>query len=656
MGKFAVRLLYMLILLGCALIPFVTKSRFQLTRLGLTNNESIDEPLHIWHTWPVPHAQALDQIIDGFKITHPDITMIVEYVPIEDFVDEFFNAEGIGIVPDLIIGMDTTTITELLGDEYLGDIQISYLSDMSLIDVEVDRLLPEAVDALTVNNRLYALPFAGHTKVLFYNKNLVAQPATTLDELMDAVERGQQVAFSTDWYHAYWGIRAFGGTVFDEEGNVHVDEGFIEWLTWLQGTQLNPYFQSSISYKESYDAFLDGQIAYLIGNSLDLPHLQNGVGTDVVGMTLLPTAGEHRGSFLELETVVMTASSIQHENAGAFMRFLINQTQQRRLAISELGFIPMQQEIVFDKDIAPFASVLLNQRELGTIVALENVFVRDVLSGVGTLIHTQLLEGVLTPEKGAIQLYEDVSQSGASAEGRVFTGLLPDDAYYREGSFESIFSLSYLNQENAGRNFDSRFGHFELSHAGLDEADIEVLLNIGRKIRLFAGRTVIQTGVTRLLLIGAAMGLVGMLIWRLPPRLFQSHHNAIQQLSPFRIRLLYRSFFLVLSLGISLLILWAFRHSFFYQYAWIGVIQYFFDVNSWIFVWLIIFAALADCIILPPERAPTSSRIGKSVRFCIRLLRAATFPILCSTAFFFIADNVSISVPDSLPPQGTFSF
>ena len=356
--------------------------------------------LLVWHNWPYPESQLIDEIIDRFVETRPDVRIISEYVPSEEITERFITQANLGFAPDLLIGEETFLLNEL--------VKRGLLRDLANINIDTHELMPETVDALTIGDAQYAIPFAAYTDVLFYNTNIVETPATTLNELLAAAKSGQRVALSTGFYHAYWGIKAHGGTVVDQEGNVALDSGFIDWLSWLDNAQKEPTVVFNAVYSELYQDFINGETAYFVGNSFDLPSLQNALGEDAVGVALLPGIDEPTGGFQELETMAISRNSAQPTLASELIEFFINTSQQRRIALSNFGQIPLHRRATFNTRLAPIPATLIAQRRLATIVPLEHVEIEDILRVHGTDIYRQVLEGNLSPEEGRDALVEAV--------------------------------------------------------------------------------------------------------------------------------------------------------------------------------------------------------------------------------------------------------
>ena len=372
--------------------------------------------LLVWHNWPEPESQIIQQLLTDFMRIHPRVTIVNEYVPSAELDERFIAQMAAGLGPDLIIGAELPIINELVAQDLL--------LDLSTTSVITDMLLTQAVQALTVDDQLYGIPFAAYTNVLYFNRVFVEQPVSTLDELLEAAQSGVSVAIPTDFYHAYWGIRAFGGELVNADGQVTVDAGFTQWLEWLLNAQKEGLLLSP-DYAELRQFFAEGNAAYFVGDSSELPHLQELLGKERVGVALLPhrVVDENEeldaaariasrmasGAFLELEVMSISKISAQKKLGLAVIEFFVNQTHQREIAQADFGQIPINRMVRIDPRFSPAESILIRQSTNSVIMPLQHVAIEEMLLTVGSDIYNQVLEGILTPEDAAVLIRREIN-------------------------------------------------------------------------------------------------------------------------------------------------------------------------------------------------------------------------------------------------------
>src|SRR5690606_14206265 len=156
---------------------------------------------------------------------------------------------------------------------------------------------------------------------------------TTLADLMAQAQAGVEVGLNTSFENAFWGIRAFGGRLFDEEGQAILDEGgFANWLTWLKNAQDVPAFILSNDRAALRTLFAEGKRGYLIDSSLASRDLQTdgemaedteaddagGISPAAIGVRPLPDSPTGSpGPFLGVEALLFSAASSHHQTVLA---------------------------------------------------------------------------------------------------------------------------------------------------------------------------------------------------------------------------------------------------------------------------------------------------------------------------------------------------
>lgn len=367
----------------------------------------------VWYTWEEPDSLVLESIFDSFMEVHPDVRIVSEYVPPDQLRERFNDRIAAGLGPDLLIGPELGFVRELVDQDALVD--------LSGLDLETQLLLPRAVDALRMDEGLYGLPLAAHTNVLYYNKKMVDAPVATLDDLILAARDGQVIAIPVDFHEIYWGVRAFGDDLMDENGRVNVGEGFTNWAAWLLKAQEEPTIIFSRDKKDLYDLFSSGRAAYFIGDSTLAPELRATLGEENLGVALIPRNATNEdeesidpsmggalpiseGGFLEVEAIVLNKLSTERWVDVQLAEFLVNPIHQRQLTAADLGQIPVSSRVRFDPRISAAETAMIRQSSNTAMTPLPYVSLEKSLTEVGNDIYTQLLEGVLTPEEATDQM------------------------------------------------------------------------------------------------------------------------------------------------------------------------------------------------------------------------------------------------------------
>lgn len=376
-------------------------------------DEVLDGRVTLWHSWSDQEAAVLNEALDQFEEIHPGVRIISVAVPEDIIFDEFVAAGNSGFGPDLIIGMDG----------WIGN-----LADQGLIRP----LSPESASSELFNNRnislseyegeLYGVPLSVAPRALYYNKQMVEELPITLDQLLEQAAAGNQVAFVPLFAEAYWGIQAFGDSLFDSQGRLLLAEsGLTEWLEWLEEAQDSPGVILSADDASLMMLFASGQIAYYVGSPEQLDDIAALLDEDApidFGIAPLPSGpdGLPAGPQLSAETVMLYAftSDSQSHIAEELANFLTNQQQSVRF-MRELGRVPSNPTVIVDSRIYPIVNGF--SRQARNAVVIPNEVPSDGLLSAGDRAYISMLSGALSPKEAVCRFgLEAATLQGYEAE------------------------------------------------------------------------------------------------------------------------------------------------------------------------------------------------------------------------------------------------
>jgi ABC-type glycerol-3-phosphate transport system substrate-binding protein len=235
----------------------------------------------------------------------------------------------------------------------------------------------------------------------YYNIELVNSPAGTLDELLTVATPATPVALDTSFYGAFWGVPAFVGRLFDDEGRLVLNQAdFAAWLAWLQAAQAQPGMRFSPDQAELQELFATGQAAYLVAGSEALNSLQAAMGAEKVGVALLPAgpAGD-AGPLLRVEAFLFSAGASDKQTRLAldFARFATSEASQTLLS-KEANLVPTN-KLAVERTDDPATESFLKQA-LRSAVILPHTLKADTLAS-GDRLYRRVLAGTLAPEEAA---------------------------------------------------------------------------------------------------------------------------------------------------------------------------------------------------------------------------------------------------------------
>jgi ABC-type glycerol-3-phosphate transport system substrate-binding protein len=280
------------------------------------------------------HMQA---VVDAFQKAHPTIKIDFQNVPF-DALNSTLDARiaNKGGDPD-VYWADQPRISALAARGEAEDLTSAFSSYKSSFD-------PTAYDAGVYQDKLWALPIANSTQLLYYNRALLkkaglSDPSASVDARMTweqltadakkAKQAGAKYGLTFGQFDRYYQLEPLpvqlGGSVgATGDGNLTPDftsDPWVKAFTWYGSLFANGVSPKGVTSEQSDPAFLAGQTAYTVEGPWLLPQLQDtkvdyGVAAQPVfegGKPATPT-----GSW----SLAMNPFSKQKEAAAVFLKWM----------------------------------------------------------------------------------------------------------------------------------------------------------------------------------------------------------------------------------------------------------------------------------------------------------------------------------------------
>ena len=357
--------------------------------------------LIVWHTWNEVEAPIIEQVLEDFQGLHPDIKLSVERIEYTTAFSTYVQAARAGLGPDVMIGLESVYGHVLYENALTANARETAI-DWSLFD-------PATLQSVQRDDATFVgVPINAYVSILFYNTELVDQPPTTLDELRATSEEGIKVGLPTTFFDSYWGVAGLGGSVFDGESFADESETALRaWLEWLVALQDTPGAVLSQDIRALVNGFSRGDLGVLVVTSLDLPGIEEALGAEQVNVALLPGYPTAQ-PFSNVEVMVINRASVQTQAAAELINFVSNSAQQRKLAQSTSGRVPINPTVRLNPVLFPRVSVILQQNQTAVIPTTQQDTLINQLITNANPIYQQVLEGVISPEEGARLIVEAV--------------------------------------------------------------------------------------------------------------------------------------------------------------------------------------------------------------------------------------------------------
>ncbi|MGX5769243.1 ABC transporter substrate-binding protein [Microbacterium trichothecenolyticum] len=113
-----------------------------------------------------PIAESMDEVVAAFEEAHPTIDVNYQYVPFDDLnsvLDTRITSKSGD--PD-VFWVDQPRVPALSARGYLEDLTAAF-------DGRLDGLVPATVESSSYEGKLWSVPIANSTQVLFYNKDIL---------------------------------------------------------------------------------------------------------------------------------------------------------------------------------------------------------------------------------------------------------------------------------------------------------------------------------------------------------------------------------------------------------------------------------------------------------------------------------------------------
>lgn len=238
--------------------------------------------LTIWHSYHTGENEekAITQALAEYAKEFPDVKVNVLSVPFDQIFNKWETEVAAGGGPDMF-----TAPNDNLGNEVRGNL-VAALDD--LLAGKLEGFSKLAVDGVTVDGKIYAVPGIIKAVGLFYNKDLVATPPATLDELKTMVSEGKKFVMMQYGYHNFgFFTGAYGGKLMDDTGKCIADQGgFADaYQALYELKQAGLLFETDEG--KANTMFSQGEVAGIVSGPWMLGTFKSALG-DKLGVAVMP--------------------------------------------------------------------------------------------------------------------------------------------------------------------------------------------------------------------------------------------------------------------------------------------------------------------------------------------------------------------------------
>lgn len=275
--------------------------------------------LTVWSHLTDPEVEEVDKIAQEWaKENGVEVTVVSD----KSEMQAFLQAANSGAGPDIMYGLAHDNLGTFEAAGILAEVPQGFINPSDYTSKAV-------IDAVTIGGRQWAVPIAQESIGLFYNKDLVANAPSTMDELVKVgVEKGFKFDIN-NFYVAYGFIAGHGGYVFkDNNGTLDPMDiglgtsGSVEAYQFLQDlVQKHKLMPADITGDIGKGDFISGKTGLYISGPWDVGAAKE-AGLNF-GVAPLPTTnGKATPCFLGVQTAFVSATSDNQELAWGLMKYL----------------------------------------------------------------------------------------------------------------------------------------------------------------------------------------------------------------------------------------------------------------------------------------------------------------------------------------------
>lgn len=331
---------------------------------------------------------------------------IDEYVGITDNGNASQSANS----PDIEFGLSHEYMEKLVKLDLAEEVPADLVDFNNYISKDL-------VDAVTIDNKIFAYPISQECPALLYNKDLVSRVPETMESL---VEEGKTKGFKYDinnFYMSYQFISAGGGYTFKNNNGAFNKEdiglnnkGAIEGYKFLQDLiQKDKFMVGETNDTIAESAFYNGEAAYYIGEVKKLKMMKDNATKLNFGVAPIPKLnGNTVKPFKGVKMALVNPRSNKKEESYKLLKYIIENSKE--ILMSQGNRLP-----VF-KDALEIESFKNDQYLQGFYLQakdseiMPNILVTATMWGPAASNLNLLLTGQITPEECGESIIKEINE------------------------------------------------------------------------------------------------------------------------------------------------------------------------------------------------------------------------------------------------------
>lgn len=362
--------------------------------------------------------QVWQPLLDHFSKIYPNVDVQISIQPEQGLVEYLHQANSRGLGPDLLLVRSPTAVA------LLNRGLIQPLPDTPSIQRSLALLAPHNLSRVRTPKGLAGFPLFTEVTLACYNRKLLSQPPTTVDELLVVAASGQPIGVAVEPLGIWWSAGALGAQ--DAMGPIIVGDlggkppdlqrdrqQLLTWLSWLRRMALQSHVDVGSGPEDLTKGLESGRLSWIPCYSLSLQRLERTMGHRL-GVAPLPNGpggAPSPYSSLRVWALGIDSSPSQRRLALALAELSLDPLVQRQITLSTRMVLPANRTVpvpVSSSGRLASLAAAQSQFEQGTPLLAQPFSsdrVQRVLPTVLTLI-SQVMVGVISPKQGTDQLLQ----------------------------------------------------------------------------------------------------------------------------------------------------------------------------------------------------------------------------------------------------------
>lgn len=376
--------------------------------------------LTFWHTMNEDETPTLMRIVEEFEETHPNIQILIKYIPFSEAQNSYIIAHSTGNAPD-IFRAASPWVVDFTDAGYLLNLN-NYISAS-----DRDDYLKSTLKSSLYNDSIWGIPQVTDVIALFYNEKILNdagfnKPPRTLEELNKMSLTIKQKTGIDGMFmrisYIYWYLciyYSYGGKIFTSKGTPAINSRqSIDALYYTLNSRgvIYPENIDLISdYNDSLNAFKNGEVAMIANGPWTTASILQGKAfvdnPDNFKVAVFPAGPDgHRGSPVGGHHYVISSNTNYPDEAYKFLSFINKPKYQAVFAIKN-NLLPTRkstyeiEEVKNNRIIQSF----LEQMQYGKPMPQVPNF--KILQSSWDMYYNKVIKNELSPEEAMKKLTEE---------------------------------------------------------------------------------------------------------------------------------------------------------------------------------------------------------------------------------------------------------